>query len=181
MGVLESYLWRVEDVFLTTKSGTVDLSKDPTFAYKDYIAIRKQPVFWFREGFALFYMSQPITNTQFADSVETVYISRKIAYPTDLHYVWDEAKKNIVIYTDSSEFSNLKIPLMKTALPDKASIRVYTTIEEAGAAQAHENLTIVAEENDPVIGKMTYTFNLKPLWQYGRAGDLNQTFYYAVF
>jgi len=180
MGVLENHRWRVESVFRTTSAGTTDLSTDNTFAYKDYIAYRKTPVFWFRQGFVVFYSSQKITNSQFADSVETVSISQRITYPTGARYQWDDAKKNVVLYTDSSTYS-LQIPAGKTAFLDKTSIQMYKTIEEAKAARVHENLTVISEETDPVAGRITYTFNLKPLWQYGGAGDLQQTYYYAIF
>lgn len=180
MGVLENHRWRVESVFRTTSAGTIDLSTDNNFAYKDYIAYRKVPVFWFRQGFVVSYTSQKIANTQFADSVETVSIVQKVTYPTGARYQWHDAKKNVVLRTDSSTY-NLQIPSGKTAILDKTSIRIYKTIEEAKAAQIHENLTLISEETDPVVGKITYTFNLKPLWQYGGAGDLNQTYYYAIF
>jgi len=181
INLLEGRRWRVESVLRKSSAGTVDLATDDTFAYKDYISFRKMPIFWFREGFIVFYVSQKITNTEFADSVETVSAMTKVSYPSDATYAWDEAKKNVVFSTRSTSSSSLKIPVSQSAVVDKSSIRVYSTIEEAKAAHVHENLTLTAEDTDPVLGKVTYIFNLKPIWQYGGLGDLNYTYYYAIF
>lgn len=179
--LLESHRWQVQSVLRKSSAGTVDLATDSNFAYKDYIGFRKTPVFWFREGYVVFYVTQKITNTQFADSVETVSTPTKVDYPTDATYAWNEAKNTVVFSTRSVSSSSLKIPVNASAVVDKSSIRVYDTIEEAKAAKIHENLTLTAEGMDPVLGKVTYIFNLKPAWQYGGLGDLNYTYYYAIF
>lgn len=179
--LLESRLWRVESVLKKSSAGTVDLANDDAFAYKNYIDYRKVPIFWFSGGYIKFYSSSKIPNTQFADSVETILATRKIDYPTPATYAWDEAKKNVVLSTNSRCASNMLIPRGRLAVVDKPSILLYNTIEEAKAAKVHENLTLLSEDTDPVLGKVTYIFNLKPVWQYRKLDDTSHTYYYAIF
>jgi len=180
LNLLESHRWRVESVLRKSSEGTIDLTTDSTFAYKDWLGYRKTILFWFRQGYVVFYSGNKITNTQFADSVETVSAMTKIDYPASAIYAWDEAKKTVV-FSKGGGGNYLPLPANKSAVVDKSSIRVYSTIEEAQTAKVHENLTLTVEDTDPVLGKVTYIFNLKPAWLYGGLGDLAYTYYYAIF
>lgn len=177
--MLEGHRWQVQSVHRKSSIGTVDLATDTTLSYKAWISLRKSPIFWFREGYVVFHTSNKISNTQFADSVETVWAMNKIDYPGSAIYAWDEAKKTVVFSTGGGS-GYLPLPFGKSAVVDKSSIRVYNTIEEAQAASVHENLTLLAEDTDPVLGKVTYIFKLKPAWLYDYKPE-NKIAYYAIF
>jgi hypothetical protein len=177
--LLEGQRWRVESVLRKSSTGIVDLATDSTFEYKQWIPFRKTLIFWFRQGYVVFYSGNKVLNTQFADSVETVSAMTKIDYPGSAIYAWDEAQKTVIFSTGGGS-GYLPIPFGKSAVVDKASIRVYNTIQEAQAAKVHENLTLLAEDTDPVLGKVTYVFKLKPAWEYDYAPETKIAFY-AIF
>ncbi len=177
--MLQGHRWQVQSVHRKSSTGTVDLAADTTVSYKDWISIRKKPIFWFRQGFVVFHSGDKISNSQFADSVETVWTPTKIDLPGSAIYAWDEAKKTVVFSTGGSG-GYLPLPFGKSAVVDKSSIRVYSTIEEAQAAKVHENLTLLSEDTDPVLGKVTYIFKLKPAWLYDYKSE-NKIAYYAIF
>lgn len=179
---LGEHHWRVQSVVRKSSAGTVDLTNDNTFESKEYVAARKDLLFWFRQGYVVFYSTQKLSNVGYADSVETIAASTKVDYPTIATYAWDEAKKTVVFSTGSTANSYIKFPLNQSSTVDKSSIRVYSTIEEAQAAKVHENLTLLSEDIDPVLGKVTYIFNLKPAWVFGGRPDVtNYIYYYAIF
>lgn len=177
--MLQGHRWQVQSVLRKSSTGTVDLATDSTFAYKEWIKVRKLPIFWFRGGYVVFHSSTKTSNTQFADSVETVSSATKIDYPGSAVYAWDEAKKTVV-FSPGGGSGYLSLPFGKSAVVDKSSIRVYSSIQEAQAAKVHENLTLLAEDTDPVLGKVTYIINLKPAWLYDYMSQ-NKIAYYAIF
>lgn len=177
--MLEGHYWRVESVHRKSSTGTVDLATDSTFGYKQWIPFRKTLIFLFRQEYVSFYSGYATNSPQFADSVETVSAMTKIDYPASAIYAWDEAKKTVV-FSAGGGCCYLPIPINKPAFVDKSSILVYDAIEQAQAAKVHENLTLLAEDTDPVLGKVTYIFKLKPAWLYDYKSE-NKIAYYAIF
>ena len=108
---LEGHRWRVQSVLRKSSAGTVDLTNDTTFESKEDVAARKDLLFWFRQGYVVFYSTQKLSNVGYADSVETIAASTKVDYPTIATYAWDEAKKTVVFSTGSTANSYIKFPL----------------------------------------------------------------------
>lgn len=178
---LEGHPWRVQSVLRKSSAGTVDLTNDTTFESKEYVSARKNILFWFRQGAVVSSTTYSLFGSP-ADSVENFAAWEKANYPTIATYAWNEAKKTVVFSTGSTANSYIKFPLNKSSLVDKSTIRVYSTIEEARTAKVHENLTLLSEEMDPVLGQVTYIFNLKPAWRWGGRPDVTDYLnYYAVF
>lgn len=177
--MLQGHRWQVQSVHRKSSIGTVDLAADSTLSYKEWIKARKLPIFWFREGYVVFHVGTQFTDTQFPDSVETVWTATKVDLPVSAVYAWDETKKTVVFSVRGGS-SPLALPFGKSAVVDKSSILVYNTIEEAQAAKVHENLTLLAEDTDPILGKVTYIFKLKPAWLYDYTSQ-NKIARYAIF
>ena len=139
-------------------------------------------LFGFRQGTVVSSTTNILSNVGYADSVETFAAFEKDNFPTIATYAWDEAKKTVVFSTGGTANSTIKFPLNDASVVEKSTIRVYSTIEEAQAAKVHENLTLLSEEMDPVLGKVTYIFKLKPAWVFGGRPNVNDFLnYYAVF
>lgn len=177
--MLQGHRWQVQSVHRKSSTGTVDLAADSTLSYKEWIKARKLPIFWFRQGYVVFHVGTQFTNTQFADSVETFSTATKVDLPGSAVYAWDETKKTVV-FSVGGGGGYLALPFGKSAVVDKSSILVYNTIEEAQAAKVHENLTLLADDTDPILGNVTYIFKLKPAWLYDYTSQ-NKIARYAIF
>lgn len=182
LNTLEGHRWRVQSVLRKSSAGTVDLTNDTTFESKEHISARKNILFGFKQGTVVSSTTYILSNVGYADSVETFAAFEKDNFPTIATYAWDEAKKTVVFSTGGTANSTIKFPLNEASLVEKSTIRVYDTIQEAQAAKVHENLTLLSEEMDPVLGKVTYIFNLKPAWKWGGRPNVTDFLnYYAVF
>lgn len=179
MKMLTSQYWRVQSILRQSSTGTVDLTTDTTFSDNQAISFRKEVLLRFRGDVVIFYPTYAL-DAGYPDSVETIASSKRIDYYAGASYAWDEAQKTVVFSVNGGG-GRLPLPLNKHAIVDKSTIRVYSTIEEAQAAKVHENLTLLSEDIDPVLGKVTYIFNLKPAWQFGSRNDQFSIYYYAIF
>ena len=154
---------------------TIDLTNAPEFE-----SYRKALFFVFRQGYILILSGSEIPNTKLTASAKTFFFSDKIPLPLNLEYYWDDAAGTVVTksYVGSS---TVPIPFENPAKLDLASIVTYPTLAAAQAAAIPPSLKFTVDLTDPKLGPVTYTYTLKPVWSYEKAGDVPNYYNYVMF
>lgn len=121
-----------------------------------------------------------IPNTKYPASAKTFFFSVKFALPLNLEYYWDDAAGTVVTrgYQGSS---TIPIPFENPAKLDLGSIISYTTLAAAQAASPPPSLKFTVDLTDPKLGPVTYSYTLKPVWEYEKAGDFPNYYNFVVF
>ena len=81
-----------------------------------------------------------------------------IGIQNNIKWTWDDAKQTVVLTGFTEGFRPLTGYLNTSMFP------VYKNLGEAMAAGKPERIQIVMEENDPVLGLITYRYSLRAAW-----------------
>ena len=175
LNLIESQILYVTKIERKAGNETVDLTNLPEFEL-----YRKSVFFLFRQGYILIYSGSEIPNTKYPATAKTFFFSVKFALPLNLEYYWDDAAGTVVTrnYVGSS---TIPIPFENPAKLDLASIVSYTTLEAAQAASPPPSLKFTVDLTDPKLGAVTYSYTLKPVWEYEKAGDFPNYYNFVMF
>jgi hypothetical protein len=111
---------------------------------------------------------------------EVYSASHRISRPDlGVRFEWDESRNTVVFKSYQITFPIL--PVNREALLDKSSFVLYETFEAARTAKKPTNLTLVAEETDPRLGKVKYLFTVRKLWRFASDPSFANTYFYALY
>lgn len=175
LNLIQSQILYVTKIERKSGNKTVDLTNLP-----EYDIYRKSVFFLFRQGYILIYSGSEILNTKYPASAKTFFFSVKFALPLNLEYYWDDAAGTVVTKSNSST-STIPIPFKDPAKLDLTSIVSYTTLEAAQAAPTPPSLKFTVDLTDPKLGAVTYSYTLKPVWEYEKAGDFPNYYNFVMF
>lgn len=175
LNLIQSQILYVTKIERKSGNETVDLSNLP-----EYDIYRKSVFFLFRQGYILIYSGNEIPNTKYPASAKTFFFSVKFALPLNLEYYWDDAAGTVVTKSNIGS-STIPIPFENPAKLDLGSIVSYTTLQAAQAASPPPSLKFTVDLTDPKLGPVTYSYTLKPVWEYEKAGDFPNYYNFVVF
>jgi hypothetical protein len=165
--LIESKTWGL--IKIETKTGAGSRSEIPSSAA--YTAYKQQCSFVYMSGFVGFFSGNESTSdairqeNQFPNYARTFSIFKRIMLPVGLEYYWDETAGTLV--TNCYDGTKLQlIPTGQVANLEKSSLLLYKTMEEAKGSKIPENMTLVATQNDPKLGAVTYYYSFRPIYQY---------------
>ncbi|GLU53153.1 hypothetical protein [Dyadobacter frigoris] len=175
LNLIQSQILYVTKIERKAGNETVDLTNLPEFDL-----YRKSVFFTFRQGYILILSGSEIPNTKYPASAKTFSFSIKIPLPLNLEYYWDDAAGTVVTKSNVGS-STIPIPFENPAKLDLASIISYTTLEAAQVASTPPSLKFTVDLTDPKLGPVTYSYTLKPVWSYEKAGDVPNYYNFVVF